>query len=116
LQNDKGTLKDQVGRNVFSYGDDIVVATKKKISYISDLVETFTNMHETRLKLNREKYVFGVARGKVLGILVSTKGIEANPDKIRAILHMQPLQTRKDVQKLMGRIVALNRFVARLAE
>jgi hypothetical protein len=51
-----------------------------------------------------------------LGCLVSTKGIEASPDKIKAILQMQPPQTRKEVQKLAGRIAALNRFIAKLAE
>jgi hypothetical protein len=56
----KATLKDQVGRNVLSYVDDIVVASKKKASYISDLAETFANMHEANLKLNHEKCVFGV--------------------------------------------------------
>jgi hypothetical protein len=84
----KAALKDQVGRNVFSYVDGIVVASKKKASYISDLTETFTNMHEAKLKLNLDKCVFGVTWGKVLGCLVSTKGIEASPDKIKAILHM----------------------------
>jgi hypothetical protein len=56
----KATLKDQVGRNVLSYVDDIVVASKKKASYISDLAETFANMREANLKLNHEKCVFGV--------------------------------------------------------
>jgi polyhydroxyalkanoate synthesis regulator phasin len=51
-----------------------------------------------------------------LGYLVSTKGIEASPDKIRAIIQMQPPQTRKEVQKLTGRIAALNRFITKLAE
>jgi hypothetical protein len=46
-------------------------------------------MREARLKLNPEKYIFGITRGKVLGCLVSTKDIEANPDKIRAITQMQ---------------------------
>jgi hypothetical protein len=73
-------------------------------------------MHEANLKLNPEKYIFGVTRGKVLGCLVSTKGIEASPDKIRAIIQMQPSQIRKEVQKLTGRIVALNRFILKLAE
>jgi hypothetical protein len=58
------TLKEQVGRNVFSYVDDIKVTSKKKIAYNSDMTETFKNMHEPRLKLNLEKCVFGVARGK----------------------------------------------------
>jgi hypothetical protein len=104
----KVALKDQVDRNVLCYINDIIVASKKKELYISDLSETFTNMCETNLKLNSEMCVFGVTRGKILGCLVSTKGIEASPDKIRAIIQMQPPQTRKEVQKLIGRIAALN--------
>jgi hypothetical protein len=56
----KEALKVQVNRNIFSYIDDIIVANKKKSSYISDLTETFTNMREAKLKLNPEKCVFGV--------------------------------------------------------
>jgi hypothetical protein len=100
---------------VFSYVDDIVVASKKA-SYISDLMETFTNMREAKLKLNPDKCVFGVIRGKVLGCLVSTKGIKASPDKMKAILQMQPPQTKKEVQQLIDRIAALNRFITKLAE
>jgi hypothetical protein len=112
----KAALKDQVGRNMLSYVDDIIVTSKKKESCVSDLSETFANMREVNLKLNPEKCIFGVIRGKVLGCLVSTKGIEASPDKIRAIIQMQPSQTRKEVQKLTCRIAALNRFIAKLAE
>jgi hypothetical protein len=112
----KAVLKDQVGRNVFSYIDDIMVASKKKASYITDRTETFANMREAKLKLNPEKCVFGVTRGKVLGCLVSTKGIEASPDKIKVIIQMQPPQTRKEVQKLVGHIAARNRLIAKLAE
>jgi hypothetical protein len=101
---------------MLSYVDEIVVASKKKALYIFDLVETFANMSEARLKLNLEKCVFRVTRGKVLGYLVSTKGIQANPDKIKAILQMQPPQTKKELQKLIGHIVALNRFIVKLEE
>jgi hypothetical protein len=73
---------------VLSYVDDIVVASKKKALYIFDLMKTFANMHEAKLKLNPEKCVFGVTWGKVLGCLVPTKGIEASPDKIKATLQM----------------------------
>jgi hypothetical protein len=86
----KIAFKDQVIRNVLSYVDDIVIASKKKTTYISDLAETFTNMRDARLKLNPDKCIFGITRGKVLGCLVSTKSIEANPNKIRAISQMQP--------------------------
>jgi hypothetical protein len=81
----KATLKDQVGRNILSYVDDIVVAGKKKASYISDQTETLANMREAKLKLNPEKCVFEVTRGQLFGCLVCTKGIEVSPDKIKAI-------------------------------
>jgi hypothetical protein len=58
--------------------------------------------------------VYGITSGKVLGCLVSTKGIEANLEKIRAITQMQPPQSRKDVQKLTGRIASLNRFISNI--
>jgi type III secretory pathway component EscU len=60
--------------------------------------------------------VFGVRRGRVLGCLVSVKGIKDNPDKINAITNMKPLRSRKEVQRLTGKITALNRFMAKLAE
>jgi hypothetical protein len=82
----KVALKDQVDINVFSYVDDSAVASNKKTSYISDVIETFANMRKGQLKLNSEKCVFGVTREKVFGCLVRMKGIEASPDKIRAIL------------------------------
>jgi hypothetical protein len=68
------------------------------------------------LRLNPEKCVFGIHKGKVLGCLVSTKGIEANLDKIKALIQMQDQVSVKDVQKLTGRVAALNRFIPRAAE
>jgi hypothetical protein len=82
----KAALKVQVSRNILSYVDDIVVASKKKVAYISDQAKTFANMHEAKLKLNPEKCVFRVMGRKALGCLISTKVIEANLDKIKAIL------------------------------
>jgi hypothetical protein len=82
----KAALKNQIGRNVLSYIDDIVVANKKKKTYISDLAETFVNMHEARLKLNPAKCIFEITKGKVLECLVSTKDIKANLDKIKALI------------------------------
>jgi hypothetical protein len=111
----KAALKDQVGRNILSYVDDIVVVSKKKENYIADLAETFANMREAKLKLNPEKCVFGITKGKVLGCPVSMKGTETNPDKIRAT-GMQPPQSRKDIQKLTGQIASLNQFISKLAE
>jgi hypothetical protein len=54
--------------------------------------------------------------GQILGCLVSTKGIEANPNKIEAILRMEPASTKKGAQRLTGRLASLNRFISRSAE
>jgi hypothetical protein len=62
----KAALKYQLGGNILSYVNDIVMASKKKETYFSDLAETFTNMREVRLKLNPEKCIFEITKGKVL--------------------------------------------------
>jgi hypothetical protein len=64
-------LKDQVDQNIFIYVDDIIVTSKSKADHLADLVETFANMREARLRLDPEKCVFGIQRGKVLGYPVS---------------------------------------------
>jgi hypothetical protein len=86
----KKVLENQVGRNIFTYVDDIVVTSKSKEDHLADFVETFANMRDARLRLNPEKCVFGVRQGKILGYLVSHRGIEANPTKIQAIINMAP--------------------------
>ena len=73
-------------------------------------------MRATSTKLNPEKCVVGVSAGKLLGFLVSHRGIEVNPDKIRAIEMMRPLVRLKDMQKLTGSLTALSCFISRLAE
>jgi hypothetical protein len=94
----------------------IIVKSTKQENHIADLQETFANFRQAGLKLNPEKCVFGVKKGKFLGCLVSTKGIEANPNKIEAILRMEPPNTKKGAQRLAGRLASLNRFISRSAE
>jgi hypothetical protein len=84
--------------------------------HVSDLAETFANTRRVGLKLKPEKCVFGITKGKILGCLISTKRIEANPNKIRAIREMEESKTKKNIQKLNGRVAALNRFISRSAE
>jgi hypothetical protein len=83
-------LHSQFGKNVLIYVDDIIVKSTKQVNYIADLQETFANFRRVGLKLNPEKCVFRVKKGKFLCCLVSTKGIKANPSKIEAILRMEP--------------------------
>jgi hypothetical protein len=109
-------LHSQIGRNVLTYVDDIIVKSTKQENHVANLQETFANFRQAGLKLNLEKYVFGVKKGKFLGCLVSTKGIEANPRKIEAILRMEPPTSKKGAQRLAGRLASLNRFISRSAE
>src|SRR5215216_4194949 len=99
-----------------AYMDDIVVKTKDKATLIRDLEETFANLRKINLKLNPEKCVFGVPSGKLLGFFVSRRGIEANPDKIKAIEKIQAPRTDKEVRRLMGCVTALSRFISKSAE
>jgi ribonuclease HI len=109
-------LHSQIGRNVLTYVDDIIVKSMKQDDHIADLHETFANFRQAGLRLNPKKCVFGVKKGKFLGCLVSTKGIEANPNKIEAIIQMEPPNTKKGAQRLVGRLASLNRFISRLVE
>jgi hypothetical protein len=109
-------LGSQLGRNASAYVDDIVIMSEKENDYIADLTETFDNMRRNGLKLNLEKYIFGIRKGQLLGCKVSKRGIQANPKKIEALRRMQPPSNIKEVQRLTGRIASLNRFISKAAE
>ncbi|XP_050223577.1 uncharacterized protein LOC130015166 [Mercurialis annua] len=100
-------FKDQLGKNVEVYVDDIVVKSKGIEDHAEDLAETFKKLKGFNLKLNPEKCVFAVRSGKFLGHLISEKGIEANPEKIEAAMNMKAPSSVKEVQKLNGRVTAL---------
>jgi hypothetical protein len=110
------TFRDLIRDKVEVYVDDIVVKTKRGSTLVEDLTLVFDKLRATRTKLNSDKCVFGVSAGKLLGFLVSHRGIEANPEKIKAIDAMRPPARIKDVQKLTGSLATLSRFISRLAE
>jgi hypothetical protein len=107
---------EHIGRTVEAYIDDIVVKTRKASNLISDLETTFKCLRAKGMKLNPEKCVFGVPRGMLLRFFVSERGIEANPEKIAAITNMGPIKDLKGVQRVMGCLAALSRFISRLDE
>ena len=96
-----------------AYMDDIVVKTKDKATLVQDLEETFANLPKINLKLNPKKCVFSVPSGKLLGIFVSQRGIEANLDKIKAIQHIKAPKWIKDVRRLTGCVAAMSRFISK---
>src|SRR4051812_21576956 len=109
-------LKEQIGRNVHVYIDDVVVKSSRTDDLIADLTETFANLRRYKIKLNPEKCVFGVPSGQLLGFVVSKRGIEENPVKIATIQSLGPPKDLKDTQKLAGRVAALSRFIPRLGK
>ena len=84
--------------------------------HLDDLQETFNTLRRYNMKLNPSKCAFRVVSGKFPEFMVSHRGIEANPEKIKAILDMKPPQNIKEVQSLTGRVATLNRFVSKATD
>jgi hypothetical protein len=105
-------------REKLSVNDELtsVVKTRESHTFIEDLEETFANLRKVNIKLNPAKCAFSVPSGKLLGFLVSHHGIEANPDKLKAIEEMRPPRNLKEMQCLAGCMAALGRFIARSGE
>jgi hypothetical protein len=120
---DVGATFQQCMRRVFeelirciieAYVDDIVVKSRKTRDLVPNLTEVFAKLREHGVKLNPEKFIFGVPRGMLLGFVVSEHGIEANPENISVTMDMGPIKNLKDVQHVAGCLAALSRFIARL--
>ncbi|KAL0427921.1 UNVERIFIED_CONTAM: hypothetical protein Slati_2966900 [Sesamum latifolium] len=109
-------LRPQIGRNVEVYVDDMLVKSKEARNHVVDLEETFSVLRKYILKLIPAKYAFGVRGGRFLRFMVTQRGIEANPLKIKAIMDMKAPTNVNEVQRLTGRIVALSRFISKAAE
>jgi hypothetical protein len=99
---------DQPKPTIAIYVDDIVVKTAQACDLIANLAATFTNLRRFNIKLNPDKCVFRVLKGKLLGYIVFERGIEANPEKITAISNMGPICNIKGVQRLTGYLAALS--------
>ena len=81
-------FKDKSDKTMEVYVDDMLVKSTTIEHHLQDLKETFSNLRLYNMKLNPNKCTFGVEAGKFLGFMVSRRGIEANPEKVRAILEM----------------------------
>jgi hypothetical protein len=107
---------EHISRMVEAYIDDIIVKTRKASNLLSNLEATFKCLRAKGVKLNPEKCVFGIPRGMLQGFIVSERGIDANPEKIAAITNMGPIKDLKGVQRVMGCLAALSRFISCLDE
>ena len=98
------------------YIDDMLVNSKTSGKHSDDLAEAFAVIRKYKMKRNPKKCTFGVASEKFLGFIVSFWGIEANLDKIKALIDIPSPRKHKDVQSLTGRITALSRFVSKATD
>ncbi|KAK1568798.1 hypothetical protein Q3G72_028909 [Acer saccharum] len=105
-----------LGSTMEVYIDDMLVKSLVAQQHIDHLRQSFDVLDQYGMKLNPTKCSFGVSSGKFLGYLVTQRGIEANPDQIRSIENLESPKCIKDVQKLTGRVAALNRFISKSSE
>jgi hypothetical protein len=96
--------------------DDIVIKSRTEKDLLKDIDETFRRLRVYNIKLNPRKCSFGVEEGKFFGVVVTKDSLRANPEKVCAITSMPSPSSLKEVQTLNGRLLAINRFIAKHAE
>ncbi|XP_056685866.1 uncharacterized protein [Spinacia oleracea] len=106
----------QLGSNIEAYIDDMIVKSKQKVDHLGDLRETFETLRAYQMRLNPKKCIFGVSSGMFLGFLIDERGIEANLDKVQAVITMTSPKTVKDVQRLTGCLAALGQLLSRAGD
>ncbi|XP_024035603.1 uncharacterized protein LOC112096410 [Citrus clementina] len=109
-------FKPLIGKTMEVYVDDMITKSKIPEEHVRHLEETFELLRKYKMKLNPEKCAFGVESGKFLGFMVSHRGIEANPEKIQAIVQMTSPHNLKEIQSLTGRLAALSRFISKATD
>ncbi|XP_024163750.1 uncharacterized protein LOC112170643 [Rosa chinensis] len=107
---------DNIGKIMEVYVDDMLVKNVTIEDQIKNLGIVFDILLQYGMRLNLDNCVFSVLGGKFLGFVVSKRGIEANPEKVQAILDMAPPKTRNEVQSLTGKVVAPAQFISRLTD
>jgi len=96
------------------YVDDMIAKSKTEEEHVVNLQNLFERLRKFKLRLNPAKCTFGVKSEKLLGFIVSQKGIEVDPNKVRAILEMSIPQTEKEVRGFLGRLNYISRFISQL--
>ena len=106
---------DLLGVMLEVYIDDVVVKSDADQSHLADLRLTFERIRKYGLKMNPLKCAFGVSAGKFLGFIIHQHGIEIDPQKIKAIQKIKVPTCKKDMQKFLGKVNNLRRFIVNLS-
>ena len=107
-------LYDMMHNEVEVYVDDMIIKSEDREGHINNLRKFFERIKEYRLRFNPQKWTFGVTARKLLGFLVSDRGIEVDPSKIKALLEMPPPKSKKEIRGFVDRLQYINRFIAKL--
>ena len=96
--------------------DDMIVKSRDSANHLAALKRFFERIRHFRLRLNPKKCTFGVTSRKLLGHIVSERGIEVYPEKIRAILGMPSPRTKREIKGFLSRLQYISRFIAKLTD
>ena len=105
---------DMIHKDIEVYVDDMIAKSRSEEEHLVNLRKLFERLRKFKLRLNPTKCTFGVRSGKLLGFIVSHRGIEVDPDKVRAILKMPHPRTEKEVRGFLGRLNYIARFISQL--
>jgi hypothetical protein len=105
---------DMIHKEIEVYVDDMIAMSQEEEDHLVHLQKLFSRLRKFRLRLNHNKCTFGVRSGKLLGFIVSQKGIEVDPDKVKAIHNMPAPRTEKEVRGFLGRLNYIARFISHL--
>ena len=107
-------LHDMIHKEVEVYIDDMIVKSKSKDGHFVALRNFFERLRKFGIRLNPKKCTFGVTSGKLLGFLITQRGIEVDPSKIKAIAEIVPPKNENEVRGFLGRIQFISRFISKL--
>ena len=94
------------------YVDDMITKSTKESEHVANLQKLFKRLCKYQLKLNLAICTFGVTFSKLLGFIVSKKGIEVDANKVKAIQNLPPPQTQKEVRSFLGRLNYIARYIS----
>ena len=100
-----------IHKEIEVYVDDMIAKSRTEEEHVTYLQKLFRRLRQYKLRLNPSKCTFGVRSGKLLGFIVSQKGIEVDPDKVKAIREMPSPKTEKQVRGFLGRLNYISRFI-----
>ena len=103
---------DMMHKEIEVYVDDMIAKSQEEDDHVVNLRKLFERLRKFQLKLNPAKCTFGATSGKLLGFVVSKKGIEIDLDKVRVIQDLPPPQIQKEVRSFMGRLNYIARFIS----